>query len=71
MPELYSSRYIIKVLKEQGFEFVSQKGSHKKFKKGSRIVIIPDPKKEIPTGTFNSILKQSNLRRDDFRTKGH
>jgi len=67
MPDLYSSKYIIKILKKNGFEFISQKGSHKKFKKGMQIVIIPDPKKEIPMGTFFSILRQSNLRKEDFK----
>lgn len=67
MPRLYSSATIIAVLKKKGFEFVSQKGSHKKFRKGSNVVIVPDPKKEIPIGTFHSILRQANLTRDDFK----
>ena len=67
MPELYSSKHIIKVLKRHGFVFVSQKGSHKKFRKGDKVVIVPDPKKEIPVGTFLSILRQSDLQKEDFR----
>ncbi len=67
MPELLSSQEIIRILQQKGFVFVSQKGSHKKFKKANRIVIIPDPKKEIPKGTFASILRQSGLDKDDFR----
>ncbi|MFW6011373.1 MAG: type II toxin-antitoxin system HicA family toxin [Desulfosalsimonas sp.] len=66
MPKLLSSREIIRVLQEKGFSFVSQKGSHKKFKKENRIVIVPDPKKEIPRGTFVSILRQSGLDKNDF-----
>lgn len=69
MPELYSSRHIISVLKSHGFVLVSQKGSHKKFRKGSMVVIVPDPKKEIPVGTFSSILKQANLKKGDFRVR--
>ncbi len=68
MPDLYSSKHIIKILKKHGFELVSQKGSHKKFKKDPYIVIVPDPKKEIPMGTFFSILRQSNLQKDDFKS---
>ena len=56
MSNLLSSQEIIKVLHQNGFIFVSQKGSHKKFKKDNRIVIVPDPKKEIPKGTFAAIL---------------
>jgi predicted RNA binding protein YcfA (HicA-like mRNA interferase family) len=48
------------------FVFVSQRGSHAKFKKGNRIVIVPSPKKEIPMGTFRSIIRQSGLTREDF-----
>lgn len=66
MSNLLSSQEIIKVLHQNGFIFVSQKGSHKKFKKDNRIVIVPDPKKEIPKGTFASILRQSGLNKEDF-----
>ncbi len=67
MAELYSSRTIINVLLRHGFNFISQKGSHRKFRKGDRTVIIPDPKKEIPLGTFASILRQSGLSKEDFK----
>jgi predicted RNA binding protein YcfA (HicA-like mRNA interferase family) len=67
MPEVLSSQEIIRVLNKHGFILVSQKGSHKKFKKNSRIVIVPDPKREIPKGTFASILRQSGLNKEDFQ----
>jgi predicted RNA binding protein YcfA (HicA-like mRNA interferase family) len=66
MSELYSSKYIIKILETKGFVFVSQKGSHTKYRKKDRTVIIPHPKKEIPMGTFRSILRQSGLNSNDF-----
>jgi len=44
MPELYSSNHIISVLIEEGFQEVSQKGSHKKFSKGNRRVVVPSPR---------------------------
>jgi predicted RNA binding protein YcfA (HicA-like mRNA interferase family) len=66
MPKLHSSKAIIQTLRKHGFEFISQKGSHKKFKKGSQTVIVPDPKHEIPFGTFTSIVRQSGLVREDF-----
>ena len=66
MPELLSSNDIIRVLKKHGFILDSQRGSHKKFKKDGRIVIVPDPKKEIPKGTFASIIRQSGLNKGDF-----
>jgi len=66
MSKLLSSKQIISVLKKQGFVFVSQKGSHKKYRNNDRVVIVPDPKKEIPQGTFLSILRQAGLSKNDF-----
>ena len=66
MHRLLSSKEIIRILEQNGFTFVSQKGSHKKFKKDRKIVIVPDPKREIPRGTFSSILRQSGVDKKDF-----
>lgn len=67
MPKLYSSREIEAVLKRFGFSLTTQKGSHGKFKhQDGRIVILPMNKREIPVGTFRSILKQANLISEDF-----
>lgn len=55
MPKLYSSNEIVKVLLRKGFVYISQKGSHAKFRKESRpvlTVIVPAEKREIPFGTF-------------------
>lgn len=71
MPKLFSSDFIEKVLRKRGFVFISQKGSHKKFRRqnGSTklTVILPANKKEVPIGTFRSILRQSNLSAEDFK----
>ncbi len=66
MSRMYSSHKIIKVLLKNGFVFISQKGSHQKYKFGNKTVIVPHPKKEIPVGTFNSIVRQSGLSKEDF-----
>ena len=69
MPKLYSSKDIIKVLKKHKFTYVSQRGSHIKYRKHGRpvlTVIIPDNRREIPFGTFRSILRQSQLQESDF-----
>jgi predicted RNA binding protein YcfA (HicA-like mRNA interferase family) len=69
MPKLYSSDYIIKILLQNGFVFISQKGSHKKYRKTgvpTLTVIVPADRKEIPVGTFRSILKQSGLQAEAF-----
>lgn len=70
MPKLYSSRHIINVLEKHGFEYISQKGSHVKYRKYGRPIlttIIPANRKEIPIGTFRSILRQSQLKEEDFK----
>ncbi len=70
MPRLYSSKEIEKILIDTGFEFKSQKGSHAKFKNRSgKIVILPMNKKEIPIGTFRSILRQADISLKEFENK--
>lgn len=69
MPKLYSSFEILKVLQKHGFYYVSQNGSHIKYRKAGTptlTVIVPADKKQIPMGTFHSILKQSALSKEDF-----
>lgn len=51
-----------------GFKLVSQKGSHGKFKNETGgIVILPMNKREIPIGTFKSILRQIGISHEDFK----
>ena len=72
MPKPITLKHVLKVLQKKGFVFISQKGSHAKYKKtGSptRNVIIKVSKKEIPHGTFKSILLHSGLEEDDFKKK--
>jgi len=72
MPRPIPLKRILKVLQEKGFFFVSQKGSHVKFRKEGkpiRTVIVKMGKKEVPHGTFQSILLQSGLKESDFRAK--
>ncbi len=69
MPKLFSSLHILEILELHGFRFVSQKGSHVKYRKPGNptlTVIVPVGRKEIPVGTFRSILKQSQLAAKDF-----
>jgi len=72
MPRLFSSSHIFKILELHGFSFVSQRGSHAKFRKTGKptlTAIVPAGKKQIPQGTFRSILRQSNLTKEDFIKK--
>jgi len=63
-----SPKAVIKTLEKFGFQYVSQKGSHAKYKKTgnpTRIVIIP-MHNEIAKGTLKSILEQAAIELDDF-----
>ena len=67
MPKRLGSSDVIRVLREHGFFFVSQKGSHAKYKHATgRIAIVPHPKKELPIGTTRSIIRQAGLTPPDF-----
>lgn len=55
---LRNSREIVKRLKAEGFELVSVKGSHHKFRKGEITVVVPHPKKDLPLGTARSIARR-------------
>lgn len=69
MPKPVQLNLILKVLKEKGFFFIRQKGSHARFRKignPTRNVTVKMADKEIPYGTFQSILLQSGLREEDF-----
>ena len=51
------SRKIVKRLKLDGFELVSIRGSHHKFRKGDIVLIVPHPEKDLPIGTARAIAK--------------
>lgn len=69
MPKLLSSKEVVKTLEREGFIFISQRGSHAKYRKDSLTVIVPMAKKEIPLGTLRSIIRQSGLSKDLFNKK--
>ncbi len=66
MTKLPSSEKVLRILLEHGFLLKSQKGSHQKYTNGSRIVILPANRKEIPIGTLKSISRQSAIDYSEF-----
>ena len=65
---MYSSKEIKRVLTRLNFKLASHRGSHGKFKNESgKIAILPINKKEIPMGTFKSILRQIGISDEDFK----
>jgi len=51
------SRKIVRRLIAEGREPVSIRGSHHKFCGGAVTVIVPHPKKDLPTGTARAIAR--------------
>lgn len=72
MSRLYSPKEVIKVLRRKNFVFISQKGSHRKYRKTNKkilTVIVPMHKKQIPRGTLSSIFRQAQISDQDFKKK--
>jgi predicted RNA binding protein YcfA (HicA-like mRNA interferase family) len=63
-----SSRAIIKILKRNGWNQSTVRGSHHQFKHETIAgrVTIPHPKKDLPWPTVKSILKQAGLTEEDL-----
>jgi predicted RNA binding protein YcfA (HicA-like mRNA interferase family) len=59
----YSSKNLIRLLLLHGFVFKRAKGSHQLFynKTSNKTIIVPVHGKDIPKGTFLSILKQAGI----------
>ncbi|MBN8577823.1 MAG: type II toxin-antitoxin system HicA family toxin [Cyclobacteriaceae bacterium] len=66
----YSAQYLIKVLKNNGFEFKRSKGSHHIYEnlKTKKITVVPvHGSRDLPKGTFYSILKQAGIDKDQLK----
>ena len=68
MPDVVRPEQVIKALERNGFRFVKQRGSHRKYKKDARAVIVP-MHYELAKGTLASILEQSGLTLDEVLSK--
>ena len=57
---------LIRTLKADGWELVHTVGSHHQFKHPTKPgkVTVPHPKKDLPRGTVNSVLKQAGLKKE-------
>ena len=59
-----NSADIIRLIKADGWQHARTTGSHWHFKHKEKpgIVTVPHPKRDVPRGTLNSILKQAGLK---------
>ena len=56
---------ILRLLQQEGWILVAQRGSHRQFKhdtKPGRVTVPGKPSDDLATGTQNSILKQAGLK---------
>jgi predicted RNA binding protein YcfA (HicA-like mRNA interferase family) len=59
-----NSAEVAKLIQTDGWRLVRISGSHHHFRHAVKpgLVTIPHPKKDLPPGTLNSILKQAGLK---------
>ena len=59
-----NSAEVVKLIHTDGWRLVRISGSHHHFRHAVKpgLVTIPHPKKDLPPGTLNSILKQAGLK---------
>jgi predicted RNA binding protein YcfA (HicA-like mRNA interferase family) len=58
-------RDVLKLIRDDGWYQVAQKGSHRQFKhpvKTGRVTVAGHPSQEMAKGTFGNILKQAGLK---------
>lgn len=53
---------VIKALEQDGWVLVSQKSSHMKYKKDSKICIVPNHKGDIPKSTLSQTVKSTGIK---------
>jgi predicted RNA binding protein YcfA (HicA-like mRNA interferase family) len=60
------------ILQKYGFELISQKGSHRKWRNSEEEiqVIVPDHKaRDLPVGTLRNILITANIPESEWKTE--
>ncbi|MFL9869443.1 type II toxin-antitoxin system HicA family toxin [Paraburkholderia fungorum] len=59
-----NSAEVVKLIQADGWRLIRISGSHHHFRHAAKagLVTIPHPKKDLPPGTLNSILKQAGLK---------
>lgn len=53
---------LLKLLKKNGWIVVRINGSHHVLQKNGETIVLPIHGKDVPTGLFNSILKEAGLK---------
>jgi predicted RNA binding protein YcfA (HicA-like mRNA interferase family) len=64
----YTAKDIVKILRQRGFVLDRSRGSHQVYMlpDGTRRVIVPMHNRDLPKGTFYSILKQAGIDKSEL-----
>ena len=64
-----TAREVVRVLRSNHFQLISQKGSHQKWRHpdGRQVIVADHGNKPIPRGTLKSIVEGSGVSVDEFR----
>ena len=68
MPRRYSSEEVIKVLESFGFRLVRD-ARHAIMAKPGHVAPVPKDRKQMPSGTVSSILRQAGITRREFEER--
>ncbi|MDQ0991231.1 type II toxin-antitoxin system HicA family toxin [Streptomyces sp. V3I7] len=68
VPAGLSGTAVAKALERGGFEYISARGSHAKYRNGERTVIVPLHRTLAP-GTLRSILRQADWTVEDLEER--
>ena len=60
------SKQMIKFLTDNGYYFVSQEGSHKKYSNGTYTTTVPEHNKDLGIGLLLKILRDTKLRKKEL-----
>ncbi len=66
-----NAKQVEKILEQYGFQIVSQKGSHRKWRNFERKlqVIVPDHKgRDLPLGTLRNIFVNANIPESEWKS---
>lgn len=59
MPTEQEVQNVITRLRREGWKDKTTKGSHKKFEKNGKVIIVPLSRKELTIGTYRNVAKQA------------
>ena len=70
LPRLQANE-VIRILQQHGFVFISQRGSHQKWRNddtGKQVIVPYHKGKQLPVGTLRSIIEGSSIPEEKFHS---